>query len=214
MAKGIIPPQEKGAHNGVSKVVELPTREEAMAVLSMAKRKLLDINNWDKLAGTGSATFQLTDIDGSPLYNQIPEVGQLIRIERPGPGNPSGSGYDWVVIEAFDEEVDVDRDQEIYSMRVRPIPNPLNPKEESAHFYTSDATASFLITRFQNKVTAAEKGRNEVLNKNTDSVVTNARNTFVVFSALLGFSLFQWQIFVDSLLAGAPEKDNHIVQGI
>lgn len=213
MAKGIIPPQEKGTHNGASKSVTYKSREEALEALTIAKSRLLDINNWAKVAGSGSASFQLTDTQGNFIYDKVPEVGNLIRIDLPGPGNPSGEGYDWVRIEAFDEEQEVDKDQEIYSMQIRPTHNPIHPKEESAHFYTDDTTGSFLITRFGNKVTAAEKGRNEVVNNGTDSFITNVRNTVVVFSAMLGFSLFQWQKFVDGLLQG-PEVDKHSTQSV
>lgn len=213
MAKNIIPAQEKGTHNGASKSVTYDTREEALEALTIAKTRLLDINSWSKIAGTGSASFQLTDAQGNFIYDQVPQVGNLIRIDLPGPGNPSGEGYDWVRIEAFDEIQDVDKDQEIYGFRIRPTHNPIHPKEESAHFYTEDTTGSFLITRFENKVTAAEKGRNEVLNNDTDSFITNVRNTLVVFSAMLGFSVFQWQKFVDGLLQG-PEEERHSVQSI
>lgn len=113
----------------------------------------------------------------------------------------------------MDEQQDVDKDQEIYSLTIRPTHNPIHPKEESAHFYTDETTGSFIITRFENKVTAAEKGRNEVLNNETDSFITNVRNTLVVFSAMLGFSLFQWQKFVDGLLEG-PNESKHSVQSI
>lgn len=213
MAKGIIPSQEKGTHNGASKSAEYSSREEALEALTIAKGKLLDINNWAKVAGAGSANFQLTDAVGNFIYDSVPMVGNLIRIDLPGPGNPSGEGYDWVRIEALTEEQNVDKDQETYSLRIRPTHNPIHPKAESAHFFTDDTTGSFLITRFENKVTVAEKGRNEVVNNGTDSFITNVRNTIVVFSALLGFSLFQWQKFVDGLLQG-PAEESHTVQGV
>lgn len=207
MTKGIVPSQEIGSQTGVSKVVELVDRQEAIELFNRAKVKMLDVNHWHEMSGAGSAVFAITDTEGNVLDKQAPEMGDLIRIDLPGPSNPAGNSYDWVRVEAIEDEEDADKDQVIFAFRVRPMPNPMEPKDESAHFYTFEATSTFLLTRFQNKVAATQKGRNEVVNTDTDSFMANARNAIVVFSAIFGFSIFQWKKFVDGLLEGSDEQD-------
>ncbi|HTF80842.1 MAG TPA: hypothetical protein VL947_03920 [Cytophagales bacterium] len=198
MDDDIIPPQEKGSRSGVSKVVALPSVGEAVQLFEKAKGKLCDINNWHKYAGLGSADFHLTDFRGNLIETQGLEVGQLIRISLPGLGNPSGKGYDWVRVEAVvHERADVDQ---FFAFRLRPIGAPKDMDEDDTHFYTSEASNTFLLIQRGAKVSIVQEGRNEMANIRSHSLVTDVRNFLVGMSAKLGFSKTQWEKLITGIL--------------
>lgn len=176
---------------------ECSSREEAISVYQEARRRLLDINRWDIYAGKGSAVFSLTDASGFPV-NHIPEMGDLIRIQLPG-----SSRYDWVKIEEYVETIDRGRDNDLFALRVRPTKDPDSKEDAPAHFFTEDATSTFLIQRAGTRVTAAEKGRNEIANTDNDSFFSKVRNLIVGTGAKLGFSVPQWE----ALILGILQKD-------
>lgn len=84
------------------------------------------------------------------------------------------------------------RESEWIIIQVRPAPSPLNEKEDVAHFFDSDATSTFIITRENNLVYATIHGRNEKTN-NADQPIDNLRNKVVSKLAAAGFSSIQWK---------------------
>jgi len=199
----IIPPQVSGGHTGATEKVETTYRTNAILVFNAAKKRLFDINNWHKLCGKASALFQLTDSNGNLLYKSIPDVGNLIRIELPGaPPNTTGGGYDWVRIEEIEDQKDIIKDEEIAGFRVRPVSNPLTKDNEAAHFYTHEATSTFLVIRNKYTVVALERGRNEKSNTKPGSLLNKIRNVGIAFAAMLGLSTPQWKSLVRGVLKG------------
>jgi hypothetical protein len=86
-------------------------------------------------------------------------------------------------------------------MRVRPTNNPKNEGEKIAHFFSDNATSSFIVMRNENEVTAAVYGRNEKPNTNADSITNKLRNAFVAMSAIFGIANIQWNNLVRGLIA-------------
>jgi hypothetical protein len=197
----IIASQKKGSKTGATKKVTASTRHEAIILFNTAKMRLLNINGWQALCGPGSAEFQITDQNGVPIQSIMPEKGNLIRISLPAPQNSSGSGYDWVRIEAFEHAKELIKDEESYGFRVRPVPNPKDPGASSAHFYTSSSTSTFLIIRKTNTVMAMERGRNEQPNTRNGSLFNKIRNFAIAILAMIGFAKPQWQSLMNGLLA-------------
>jgi hypothetical protein len=195
----LVPNQHEGGKTDAGTVVKKQTAEEARQLFSIAKERMLDVNNWHKYSGPGSATFQLTDSKGKELESK-PEKGNLMRVDLPGPGSFTGDGFDWVEIEAFEEEKIHNKDYESFSMRVRPCSNPKTKSDKTAHFYTSAATSTFTLQRIKNTVAAGEHGRNEVPNTNPDNIVDKARNAIVGTSAMSGVSNIQWKALANGLL--------------
>jgi hypothetical protein len=196
---GMIPKQYIGNQTGATSRLKMDTRHEALLLFQAACKRLLDINNWKKICGNSGAEFALTDKEGEPLYGLNPEIGNLIRIKLPAPPNKEGDGFDWVRIEEFEDSRILLSDSETFGFRVRPVENPKNRTGNSAHFYTSDATSTFLIIRYSHTVFALERGKNEVPN-DSDSWITKIRNKVVAIVAMIGFSKPQWQNLVDGLL--------------
>ncbi|MBA2249672.1 MAG: hypothetical protein H0W12_05725 [Chitinophagaceae bacterium] len=165
---------------------------------SLARERLLNVNNWHHVAGIISAAFQVTDKDGKAADRNI-EKGDYVRIDIPGPGSKAGDGYDWVMTEELKEI----NDNEIQSIgfRVRPAANPLSDEKSIAHFYDDTATSNFIITRSGNKVTASIIDHNVQPNDETVSLTDKIRDTAVGMSAIGAFSKIQWQKLANGLVA-------------
>lgn len=192
-----VPAQETGSEMNAVEKITLGSEAEAIHFFKTVKERLLDVNEWGKIAELPMSTFKLTDEKGAEVQRKATD-GDYFKIDIPGPGTKAGEGYDWVVIEAIKEEVH--EGVEILSMRARPTTNPLNDDPNIAHFLEDTATSTFQVKRIGNVIYAEEHGRNEVPNTNTDRTIDNIRNTLVGWSAKLGFSYPQWKSLVKGLI--------------
>ena len=195
-----VPKQEKGAKSDTSHSVKLKTLKEAKAFFKVAKNRLLDVSNWHKLCGLGTATFVLTDSSGRKVRRLAKQEDHL-RIDIPAPGSKTGDGYDWVRVEAIENKNDPSNDYEELSMRVRPAKNPKDNAEETAHFFQEDATSTFMVVREKNIVQAEIHGRNELPNVQQETKLDTIRNAFIALGAMLGFSKFQWKKLVKGIVS-------------
>jgi hypothetical protein len=193
----IIPPQVTGSASGAEETHEAATVTKAIDIFNKAKERLKNINAWEEWSGMISASFLLTDEEGKPLKG-MPDVGNLIRIDIPGPGMKESNGYDWVRIEDIVEEHNADTD--VYAIKVRPVQAPDSNSKTSAHFYTEEATSSFMVQRKGKTVTASEEGRNEVLNTETEHVTDKIRNAVIGTGAQLGIAKMQWKNLMKGIL--------------
>ncbi|HEV7620967.1 MAG TPA: hypothetical protein VGO09_04505 [Flavisolibacter sp.] len=195
-----LPEKEEGVQKDIEEKEEVATIEEAKQLFNEAKGRLLDVNKWDKICGEGSAKFTLTDESGHEVQS-IPEVGYYFKIDIPGPGTKEGDGFDWVRVEAIEEDRDIKEDYQYIIMRVRPSAKPDSDKKDVAHFFSGKSTSNFLVYRESKIVTAAVLGRNEVPNtKENTSLLDKIRNALVGIGAAAGFSNPQWKKLVKGLL--------------
>jgi hypothetical protein len=195
-----VPVQQQGSSTGATSKRITATREAAVQLFRLAKQRLIAINNWDKISGIASATFELMNERGEKIDSTEPRVGNLIRIKLPAPPNPSGDGYDWVRIEKIVNAKDLKNDQELFGFHVRPTRNPLDPNQETAHFFTKDATSSFLVFRSKQLVVAMERGRNEKPNIYAHGIWNRIRNFLIALGGMLGLSKPQWKSLTDGML--------------
>lgn len=200
----LVPRQRKGSRTGASFTVKKRSAKEARALFYDARRRLMNINAWYDFCGEKGAEFYLTDASGRSTDIAHPEVGYLIRIRLPGPKNEQGHGFDWVRIEQFVDRKDVETDEEVFGFRVRPVSNPLDRSQESAHFYTSDATSTFLVVRRGKSVCAMERGRNEKPNPKAAKLSNRIRNVVVALGAKLGLAVPQWKRLMKGIVK--PKK--------
>lgn len=195
-----LPEKEEGAQKDIDAKEETSTVEKAKQLFEIAKTRLLEVNNWDKICGKGSAKFEVTDENGKKT-EVTPKVGYYFKIDIPAPGTKTGEGFDWVKVEAIEQNEDADKDSEFILVRVRPSDNPLTGNNETAHFFSDKSTSNFLVMREKKVVTAAVLGRNEVAN--TDSKISffdKIRNAVVGTGAAGGLSSPQWKSLVRGLL--------------
>lgn len=196
----LIPDQYGGGKSDTWFSIIADTDKGAAQLFKVATQRLLDINNWSSLCGISSAAFRLTDAKGLEVDRLI-ETGDHFRIDIPGPGTIGGQGYDWVEIEKIETRVNACAESEWMAVTVRPSPNPLNNDVDTAHFFSSDATTTFIVQRDKKRVTAEVHGRNEQPNNQTENSVDNIRNTIVGTTALTGFSDNQWKQLVKGILS-------------
>ena len=194
-----LPAQEEGKEKNIESYLESASVDEAVQLFKAAKQRLLDVNNWDRICGKLSAVFQLTDAEGNQVKDK-PAIGNFFKIDIPGPGTVAGKGYDWVRIEAVEEHVSEDNNEEHILIRVRPSDNPTTPDNHVAHFFSDHATSNFFIERKNNLVTAAVYGRNEVPNTTNANAIDKTRNAVVGTTATAGLSDPQWKALVNGVL--------------
>jgi hypothetical protein len=192
-AENVIPKHDKGIQTNTRSSIEFSSEDEAKDFFKIVRKRLLAINKWHEYAGSATADFQLTDEMGNSV-DRVPEKGDHLKINIPGPGTIAGEGNDWVKIEAVEE------DENHIGIRVRPATNPTNEKKDIAHFFDEEATSSFIVKREDKKVTAAVYGRNEKPNTNTKTVIDKLRNTAIATGAVSGFSKLQWKSLVNGLI--------------
>lgn len=204
----LIPAQEQGKHNDLYQTFEGTTTGEAQKCFVRAYKRMLNPRVWHKLCGAMSADFKLTDGHNDP--HRLAEVGDYYQIDIPGPGPVRGNGFDWVVVDAIEENLDPTGQEENIGMRLRPCSNPNGKGAEAAHFFKSISSSTFVISRTGNVVTASYHGRNEVPNVHTGNIVDNVRNAVITSGAMAGLSEAQWQTLINEFLqpeiGGMPEK--------
>ncbi len=195
----LVPQQEKGSKSDTSHSVIMKTDDEAKELFDMAKDRLLDVANWDKLCGLVTGKFHLADSTGKEIKG-LAKVGNYLKIDVPGPGSETGHGYDWVRVESIEED-NADPNSEELVMKVRPAQNPNDKDNNTAHFFKEDATSTFLVKRDKNVVSAEVHGRNELVNVKQENALDTIRNAFTALSAMLGFSSSQWKKLVKGLVS-------------
>jgi len=199
-----IPNQHTGAKTDNFASVSFSTVDEAKQMYNIAKSRLLNVNEWNRIAAGISATFTLTDQSGNQV-NAIPEKGNYFQIDLPAPGTITGDGFDWVQVESVEETND-NNNEEVIAIRVRPASNPAKTNEDVAHFFTDEATSSFIVSRKGKTVTAEVHGRNEKANTEAESIIDKTRNALVAAGAKAGISSIQWKNLVNGLIG---QTDNN-----
>lgn len=198
---GIIPAQYTGNEIEAQASVDLKDDNEAKIFYEVVKERLLNVNNWHKVAGIICAKFQLIDANGKEIERSA-KKGDYLKIDKPGPGGSEGDGFDWVCVEDVKEVTDVVIQS--IGFRVRPSQNPLGEKNETAHFYSNEATCNFIVIRESTKISSWTVDRNIKSNKHADSLTDKIRDSAVGIGAIGLFSKAQWQ----GLAKGLVEKKN------
>jgi len=204
---GIVPAQYTGKEIEAETSVELKDADEAKIFYKLVKERLLNVNNWHKVAGIISASFKLLDAVGNEVYRNV-QKGDHLKIDIPGPGSSEGDGYDWVSVEALNEVSE--GDMQSIGFRVRPGQNPFGTKNETAHFYTDEATSNFIVTREGANISAWIIDCNIKANNQPESLTDKIRDIAVGLGALTMFSKIQWQ----NLAEGLVKKEDLLEAGM
>ncbi|MCQ6960391.1 hypothetical protein [Mucilaginibacter aquariorum] len=196
-----IPPQTEGEKNDFIHFADCASTEEAHHLFLLAKDRLRDISQWHVLTGPHSAKFGITDTKGDEVY-KMAEKGDVFYIDLPlpTPASMAGDGKEWVRIEAMEEAGDANSESEYLTMTIRPVANPRHPNKATAHFFSHASTNTFIIERYQNHVSAAVYGRNEMPNNKDTGLYDTVRNTIIALGARNGLSGPQWKSLIEGLL--------------
>jgi hypothetical protein len=196
----LVPENYVGKPTNLSVSVIMPSREEALVCFNRATKRMLNPPTWHQLSGWASARFKLAGVDGQEV-NRLALEGDYFMIDIPGPGPATGEGFDWVAVEKINAHENHSGVSEWSFIQVRPCRNPHKAGDDTAHFFKSMATSSFIIERNGNIVSARYHGRNEVPNTSTESITDNLRNAAVAAGASVGFSEAQWKALLKGLLS-------------
>lgn len=195
----LVPQQHTGPSKDLEHTVTAESLEDAEDWFIDAKNRMLDVNNWKNYAATFSTAFMLADSHGKPVSRSV-HRGDHIRIDIPGPGPAAGGGYDWVLIESVEYDDYPDDERETFAMRVHPVADPaMGNGGATAHFFSEQASSTFVVERMGKYLKASYHGRNEEINKE-GSVLDNVRNSLVGFTAWLGMSDAQWASLIKGFL--------------
>ena len=194
---GVVPEQYTGKEIIAEASREFDSNEAAEAAYQKAKTLLMDVNRWSETGSLPGTKFQLMDADGEEADRPVMK-GDYFRISIPGPSTEGGDGYDWVFVEEFKEVRE--NDMESLAFRVRPTSNPDSPSSEVAHFYSTDSTSSFTVTRKGKKISACIYDRNISPNENAETVGDKIRDKLVALAGINGMSKLQWQALADGVL--------------
>ncbi|MCY0969213.1 hypothetical protein [Chryseobacterium wangxinyae] len=194
-----VPVQEKGSFHDTESVKFFDHQDLARTNYQILKDRFLSVNYWDYYSKSKGAEFKLHTKEGI-LKKRLPEIGDFIRIDIPGPGNFEARGYDWVEItDLYSEEFINGETLESYVMVCRPSGVPGKDDTHTAHFYGSDATSTFIISRGEDFIKFGVYGRNESPNLDAN-IADKARNLMIALGGMVGLSKIQWQILTDSLV--------------
>ena len=111
----LIPEQEEGAQSNTESDAEFNSEQEAVLFYQVVRDRLLNVNEWNRWAGAGTAKFQLVDARGNNV-NRPAQQSDYFQINLPGP-DATEEG-DWVRIEAIEEGKEPDC--RMTAIRVRP----------------------------------------------------------------------------------------------
>lgn len=195
----------------------------------LALERLLDTNNWYemsavdyKAAPATNAGFQVVnsqgkDLDsfvsiGDALLNDAVDLedeikareGLYLKIDLPGP-----SGDDYVQIESITIEPEGSLEEALkkgedfsISITVRPSVNPTTGEHQ--HFFTNDATNTFVLTRSGDDLSMAIHGRNEKSSPGTFNYMVNKGGE-------MGGQEAQWESFAEGIL---PQQEEARQRGV
>lgn len=198
MKKDIVPFQYTGNASNTRYTIEAANNLQAQQIFLNARNKLFHVNEWHALAGAATAVFQLTDANGETVERAV-QPGDYFRINITGPDNKKESGYDWVRVEEVEEQIK--HQYHVWAaIKVRPSSAPLTNEKSTSHFFSKEATSSFLVERRGCTLIASVCGRNEKPNDESDGIIDIVRNTIVAVSAMLGFSKPQWKSLVKGII--------------
>lgn len=193
-----IPSQVHGDFQDIVSMQCAETVEETVNQFEKLQLRLRSINKWHSFSDKVKTKFSLYDPEANQP-TEILKVGNLIRIDIPGPGNPSGSGYDWTRIIDIQNGED-NQTTPFYAITIKPCSAPDSEDEPVAHFYNEEASNTFIVRRVGTCIYAEVHGRNEIENTSDVPVLDLVRNKAIAIGSKHGLGSLNWLAFTQALL--------------
>lgn len=197
----LVPANTEGKAVDIEQSITEESLQEAKTMFRLAYSRLIYPAIWKNLAGAGTASFSIWMAGSNEVQRHV-HVNDFLRIDIPGPGPTAGEGYDWVKVETLQENI-IPHTDESFVMRLRACSNPEKQDAGTAHFFTEEATSTFILKRVGMTVTFSYHGRNEKPNTTDVETVDKIRNKLVATGAVAGLSELQWS----ALLKGILQKE-------
>ncbi len=193
-----IPSQLQGDFQDIVSMQCADTIEIAIQNFEKVLQRLFAINEWHTLSDQVKTKFSLYDSETNQPTTDL-KLENLIRIEVPGPGNPTGSGYDWTKIINIQNEKE-NGENPFAAITIKPCSPPGSSTETIAHFYTKKSSNTFIVRRIGSCIYAEVHGRNEEENTANVPVLDTIRNKAITVGAKLGMGGLNWLLFTKALL--------------
>ena len=191
-----------GFHDTVSMVCA-ESLEDAQECFSILVARLMAVNSWETYSDKVKAGFTLLGIGTGESTADL-EIGNFIRIDIPGIGNPSGGGYDWTKIVEIQKGEDAE--YPFFLFTIKPCSAFGEPERPTAHFYTEDASNTFIVRKVGTCIYAEVHGRNELENSTNGPLMDNLRNKAVAVGSKVGLGNLNWLGFTKALLKPFQEQ--------
>ncbi|WP_192820285.1 hypothetical protein [Rufibacter sp. LB8] len=161
-----------------------PDEAAAQQAFEQAKAKLFDVNKWSNLEGINS-TFQLFGAAGEPSDKTKPQVGDFMQIIL-----PATNIENWVAVTEVTEEETAAQ----FVVKPSPPPAPKTDQPEVVkHFFTHEASSTFLVYLDGLTLHGLEIGKDEAINNQGQEAGDRAvLNTMISEGGWAGFQSLQW----------------------
>ena len=193
-----IPAQLKGGSHNIVSMQCANSIGIAEAYFEQLQYRLKSVNEWDSFTEKVKAKFFLIDSKTAETTSEL-KVGNFIKIDIPGPGSPSGSGYDWTEIIEIQNGME-NQDNPFFAFTLKPCPAPDSDVETVAHFYNKDSTNTFIVRRIGTCIYAEVHGRNQIENTSEGPILDIVRNKAIAIGSKFGFGSLNWIGFANALL--------------
>jgi hypothetical protein len=184
-----------------SDIVSMVCKEDEILAIEHfkeVKNHLISVNKWHTYSDDIRTDFYLVD-ENDNLVSKGFEIGNYIKINIPGPGNPSGKGFDWTEITSIQDGSD-ETNNPFFAFTVKPCAAPNVASNSTTHFYTDDTTNTFVARCVSNCVYLEVHSRNELENTKNVPILDKIRNKAIAVGGKLGLGNLNWDAFTKGLL--------------
>ncbi|GEQ85882.1 hypothetical protein ULMS_13900 [Patiriisocius marinistellae] len=192
------PKQKKGDFHEIVSMKTSPNISIAKSNYSELYKRLKAINNWESFSDKVKASFYLVDAKTLKITTTF-KTGNFVKIDIPGPGNPSGNGFDWTDIINVQESKEND-DYPFLTFTLKPCKSPENSKDVVAHFFDDESTNTFVVRRMGTYLFAEVHGRNQQKNIKDIPLKDTIRNAAILMGNTIGLAGLNWLGLTDALL--------------
>lgn len=192
----LIPINNNGSENNAISFLLCNSETEAFDKFRKLSQKLLQINNWKVNAGKNPTEFYIYHNENDK--SAIAQLNDLVKIKMPAPKNNLGKAFDWVKVNQIQsiEEKEI----KAFLIQMKPHSCPDNSSGSIAHFYTGEASNTFILAKKDKTLQLSIHGRNEKPNTTKVGFMDVLRNLFVASGGIFGGSKIQWQDFTEEFI--------------
>lgn len=178
----------------------------AKVYFAVSRKRLWNVNSWSKIPRLMNANFQLYTPQGEICNSRKVFKDAFIKIVLPGPFPEN-----WVKV------VDVKEGEDFAQFTVSPSEDPTLPKDKEVvkHFFSKEATSTFLVKRKSEMIYAYEIGRNEYINVDQpEAGARPAANVVIAEGGWSGLQKIQWKILTEYLVGKEHISDSLLLTAL
>ncbi len=188
--KKLIPVQKIGKCTDTFSSLEINELNNPDIAYKSIKNRLLDVNNWAHYATLTNADFILLDDKGHKIDRLVAQ-GDFMKVRFSRLQKIISARHDYVRVNSIITVPTIFGDAVV--MQLQPAHNPSKPGFEIDHFFTAEASNTFVLYRDAAKIHLSVHGRNEVPNFKVSKTIKKIRNMLFAVLGILAVSKVQWK---------------------